>query len=463
MTGSSVTPRPFRHTDAGTAESIWLGASHWDHVPRLDLDALLGDRRRVVVASAHPDDETLGAGVLLAAAHDAGVEVVVVIATAGELSHPDSPTWSPEMLTRIRRTEVTDAVDTLAPGARLVHLDLPDSGLDAHEGRLVAELSALIDADTVLVAPWSHDGHADHDTLGRAAAACAARVGALLLHYPLWLWHWGNPEDLPWDRAVTLAATPQGMARKEQAIGCHRSQVDPLSPLPRDEAVVGPAVLTRARRLVETFLLADAGTVATVAAPPLEPDATVFDDMYAGGDDPWGFGSSFYEARKRDLVLSMLRRPRYASALEVGCADGRLTEHLARRCDVVLALDMSREAVARARDRTPGTCTIVHDAAPRAIRGGPFDLILLSEVGYFMEPTDWLTTLRRCRAQLAPEGELVLAHWQHDTEGIPLDGRLVHASAAAMLDLPRTAHYLDEDVAIDVYGGPASIAAGEGE
>lgn len=462
MTIAAGEPRPFTHTDAGTPEPVWLSAPQWDDVARLDLTALLSGVSRVVVASAHPDDETLGAGILLAAGHDAGSDVTLLLATAGEGSHPTSQTWSPDLLTTVRRAEMAQALDVLAPGARLVDLGLSDSGLDRHEERLVAELAALIDADTVLVAPWSHDGHADHDALGRAAAEAASATGARLLQYPVWLWHWGEPADLPWERAVTLAGTPPLLARKEEALRCHRSQVEPLGPLPGDEAVVGAAVLTRARRLVETYLLPDTDAVQAVARPVAGQDAAPFDAMYDAGDDPWGFADSFYEARKRDLVLSMLRRPRYGHVLEVGCADGALTAHLAQRAAHVTALDVSGEAVARARSRDLPGVTVIHGAAPAAIPLGTFDVIVLSEVGYFMEPADWLGTLRRCRAALAPGGELVLAHWQHDTRDIPLDGRLVHSQAAAMLDLARTATYLDADVAVDVYGGPTSIAAEDG-
>lgn len=462
MTSAVGEPRPFTHTEAGTGESVWLSAAQWDDVARLDLTALLSGVSRVVVASAHPDDETLGAGLLLAACHDAGAQVTLMLATAGEGSHPASRTWTPGLLAEVRREEMDRALEVLAPGARLVDLGLTDSALDAHEERLVDELTELVDAGTVLVAPWSHDGHADHDALGRAAAAVSSATGARLVQYPVWLWNWGEPTDLPWDRAITLGGTPQLLARKETALRCHRSQVEPLGPLPGDEAVVGASVVTRARRLVETYLLPDAGSVRAVARPVAAQDAAPFDAMYDAGDDPWGFADSVYEARKRDLVLSMLRRPQYGRVLEVGCADGALTAHLVERAEHVTALDVSREAVARVRSRALQDCTVIHGAAPKAVPEGPFDLVVLSEVGYFMEPADWTATLRRCRAALAPGGELILVHWQHDTHDIPLDGRLVHSQAAAMLDLPRTATYLDADVAVDVYGGPTSIAAEDG-
>lgn len=461
-----MTAPEFHHTDDGTPEPHWLLAPEWDDVPRLDLAALFDGRRRLVVASAHPDDETLGAALLMTAAHDLGIEVVLVLATAGEASHPDSRTWTQEMLVEARSAEIARAVEILAPGSPLVHLGLPDSGLADDEDRLVAELTRHVDGTTVLVAPWSHDGHADHDALGRAARTCARSTGALLLHYPIWLWHWGTPADLPWSRAMTLSGSPSHLRRKAEALAAHRSQVEPLSPLPGDEPVVGADVTTRAERLIETYFLAAADTdadsdaVREIVAAESAQDATPFDEMYDAGDDPWGFADSFYEARKRDLVLAMLRRERYDSALEIGCADGHLTERLAQRCESVTAIDVSAEALVRARAREIPGATFVRGAAPAAIEG-EHDLVVLSEVGYFMDPADWLATLRRCRRALRPGGEIVLVHWQHDTTDVPLDGRFVHAQAATMLDLERTAHYADADVIVDIYGGPRSIATEE--
>ena len=68
--------------------------------------------------------------------------------------------------------------------------------------------------------------------------------------------------------------------------------------------------------------------------------------------------------------------------------------------------------------------------APADLPPGPFDLVLLSEVGYFLTPLELVATLRRCEAVAGPGGELVLCHWQHPTEHVPLDGVLVHEQAA---------------------------------
>ncbi len=106
----------FSHTDTGTSESEWA-ASGVAALPELPLstDELAG--MTFVVLAAHPDDETLGAGGFLAKLHAAGAAVEVLLCTAGEASHPDSQTTTPEQLAAVRLTEFDTAVSGLAPSA----------------------------------------------------------------------------------------------------------------------------------------------------------------------------------------------------------------------------------------------------------------------------------------------------------------------------------------------------------
>ncbi len=228
--------------------------------------------------------------------------------------------------------------------------------------------------------------------------------------------------------------------------------------------VVGPAMLDRARRLVETLV------DPTQALPRVPSDrlrrrsasrAQQFDRMYDDGDDPWAFDGSFYEERRRALVLALLGCRHYGRALEIGCADGRLTESLLERCDEVVALDTSHRAVTAARARAP-RAVVVQGITPDDLPAGPFDLVLLSEVGYFLTPLELVASLRRCSASLTPGGELVLCHWKHPTERVPLDGALVHEQAARAMALDRRATYRDEDVRIEVWGDGGSLARREG-
>ena len=111
-----VTAPPSATTRAGTPAAAWRRG-------RRDLPALaLPDRSRVVVVGAHPDDETLGAGGLLARRRPAGMRVEVVTATAGRgLATRDSPTHSRRgSWPSVRRGELRRGhARLLAPGAEV--------------------------------------------------------------------------------------------------------------------------------------------------------------------------------------------------------------------------------------------------------------------------------------------------------------------------------------------------------
>ncbi len=464
----STTPAPFAHTDAGAPESAWLGSDHWDGVGVLDLPAVVQRYARVLVLSAHPDDETLGIGGLMADLAHAGATITVLVATDGERSHRMQGAGARAALAARRRREVQRAVRVLAPRARTTHLGLPDGALAHHGDALVEEVRRCTDPDTLVIAPWLADGHTDHDALGRAAADAVSHSGADLVHYPIWLWHWGAPEALPWPDVVASETSRTAAWRKRAALAEFPTQTtawgDAASTGGVAAPVVGPAMLGRARRLVET-LVDPTHALPRLASGRLARRAAAraqqFDRMYDDGDDPWAFEGSFYEERRRALVLALLGCRRYGRALEIGCADGRLTEALLGRCDEVVALDTSHRAVTAARERAP-KAAVRQGMAPADLPSGPFDLVLLSEVGYFLTPLELIATLRRCARSLAPGGELVLCHWQHPTEYVPLDGALVHEQAATALHLEHRAAYLDDDLRIEVWGDGGSLARREG-
>lgn len=456
------TPRRFDPSEPGTGEPTWLTAPQWGSVPSIDLGELVARHPAVLVLSAHPDDETLGVGATIASLAGAGARIEVVVATAGDASHPDTPQWEPDVLATIRRAEVDGAVADLAPGSRVHHLGLPDGRLAQHETEAAAAIAARLTPETFVLAPWCDDGHPDHDALGRLASRLAAEHGATCAHYPIWWWHWAMPRDAPWP--LVHAVEPGGCAlqRKRAALSRFPSQTAPLGPRPCDGPVVTEPVLRRARRVLET-LFVEPGTV-PVRRPRDDADvAAPFDAMLATGDDPWRVRDSFYERRKRALTLAALRQQRYRRVLDVGCSTGVLTRDLAALADAVTAVDASAPALDVARTGAPAWVEWLAGRAQGALPAGPFDLVVFSEVGYFLQPLELVTTLASMRRALAPGGELLLVHWQHPTRDVPLDGRLVHEQAETILaDLPHTGHYLDADLRLDGWGGPESIAALEG-
>ena len=47
-----------------------------------------------------------------------------------------------------------------------------------------------------------------------------------------------------------------------------------------------------------------------------------FDQIYAEDHDPLGYEQRWYEARKRQICLSVLLQPKYQNALQIGCSNG---------------------------------------------------------------------------------------------------------------------------------------------
>ncbi|MBO1754987.1 bifunctional PIG-L family deacetylase/class I SAM-dependent methyltransferase [Allobranchiibius sp. CTAmp26] len=435
----------FHHLDGGHPEGDWLADERWTGLPTLTIEPGRGMRRMVLLA-AHPDDETLGAGGLLHRAARAGVPVEVIVASDGEASHPDSPTYDRVELARLRRDEVAAAVAILAPGVRVRHLGLPDGGLAV---RVAAVAEALHDcvADlgvgAVIVAPWRHDGHTDHDALGAVAARVAEQTGALLLEYPIWLWHWGVRDDVPWSRLRVLPLGEDERKLKRRALATHVSQIAPLSEAPGDEVLLGAGMLAHFDRPFETFV--DSSGLAGVE---------LFERLHSAQVDPWQVRSSDYERRKRELTVGLLPRGRFARAYEPGCSVGELSAALAPLCDRLVCQDLSTTAVREARTRLAAypQVEVREGRVPRDWPEGDFDLIVLSEIGYFLSPTDLDAVLRRARMTLRPGGYVVVCHWAHPIEGWELDGRDVHARAEELLDLPVHARHADEDVLLEVFG-----------
>lgn len=105
---------------AGTPESVWRDAACLSGMPRSSLSQLLQGSPRLVVVAPHPDDEVLGCGGLIAAARAAGVPVLIIALTDGELAYPDEPGWAPHVLGPARRLEARRSRSTSGSVARRV-------------------------------------------------------------------------------------------------------------------------------------------------------------------------------------------------------------------------------------------------------------------------------------------------------------------------------------------------------
>jgi SAM-dependent methyltransferase len=143
-----------------------------------------------------------------------------------------------------------------------------------------------------------------------------------------------------------------------------------------------------------------------------------FDRIYAADPDPWRFTTSRYEREKYAATLAALGARRFGAGFEVGCSIGVLTRLLAPRCDTLLAVDVARTALTAARRRCAGLpgVRIERRQIPGDWPDGAFDLIVLSEVLYFLGTADIACSAKRAAASLRPGGLTLLVNWTGPTD-----------------------------------------------
>jgi LmbE family N-acetylglucosaminyl deacetylase len=201
-------------------------------------------RVRLVVVAPHPDDEVLGSGGLIAAHRRRGWPVIVLAVSDGEAAYGPGDRPLARRLAIRRRAEQRAALAELGVDHRSVHrLGLADSALERHESVITRWLIEHGSRHDVIVAPWEHDWHPDHEACGRASARAASQLGALRLATVFWARHrrWDRGVPTPAREAlVAVSLTDADMRRRRSAMEAHRSQlVGPAGATP----VVEPALL----------------------------------------------------------------------------------------------------------------------------------------------------------------------------------------------------------------------------
>ncbi len=213
--------------------------------------------RRVVIVAPHPDDEVLGAGGLIQTALRERCLVEVIAVTDGEASHPDSLSPAAANLAAIRVQESETALRRLGwKQPTVTRLHFPDGDVAIHSNELFDALAKVVVPDDLCVAPWSRDGHPDHEATAAAAMRASREVGARSLGYLVWAWHWANPEgeDIPWATCRRLDLGRRARARKRWATSAFQSQIRPLGTTTNDAVVLPEDVLRRYWRPYEIYV-----------------------------------------------------------------------------------------------------------------------------------------------------------------------------------------------------------------
>jgi LmbE family N-acetylglucosaminyl deacetylase len=200
----------------------------------------VGRAAALVVVSAHPDDETIGAGRLAHAWARTGGSTHALLLTDGEACF-DHIGQAVADLADVRRREWRLATGILGfrDGRRV---GLPDGRLDRHRIEITEQLKSFLDSvsapQIVLAAPAADDPHPDHEAAGTVTRRVAASGRLPFLEYPVWMPYWTRPETLG-PRVLDLL-TLQTAAEDElafrRACTAYRSQLRSVAP------GVGPVV-----------------------------------------------------------------------------------------------------------------------------------------------------------------------------------------------------------------------------
>ena len=197
----------------------------------------------------------------------------------------------------------------------------------------------------------------------------------------------------------------------------------------------------------------------------MTPNREEFPKLFEKEDAPGGFKPRWYEARKRDLTLASLPRQHYKRGYEPGCANGELAAALAPRCDQLLVSDGVSAALAHARQRLQGFAQVrfLQGWVPDNWPPGKFDLIVFSEIGFYLDTAQLTTLIRQMKTALEADGTLLACHWRHRVAGYALNGDDVHRALAAQLGWPQLSRHEEADFLLEVWSpNPRSVAQLEG-
>ncbi|WP_158515176.1 class I SAM-dependent methyltransferase [Bordetella sp. H567] len=197
-----------------------------------------------------------------------------------------------------------------------------------------------------------------------------------------------------------------------------------------------------------------------------------FESLYQQSPDPWQVRTSWYEQRKRALLVACLPHARYGRVLELGCGNGETTRLLAPRCDTLIAVDESPTAIRLCEQALKQDgLTNVHAYVARLPDEWPLregetcDLVVVSELAYYFAEPHLSRLLERCRAALAPRGEWVMCDYTKDLDGRPQPTPALHTRVDGLTGMTRIIHHEDEHFHLDIWrdagahGGPVPVNA----
>jgi SAM-dependent methyltransferase len=182
-------------------------------------------------------------------------------------------------------------------------------------------------------------------------------------------------------------------------------------------------------------------------------DAADFEARYRAESDPWRYETSDYEREKYLATLAACGPGPFESAVELGGSIGVFSSLLARRCSSLVTLDFSPTAVGFARARLASEKNVrpLIGRIPHDLPRGRFDLVVASEVLYYLNRAELDATVGWVGSALRPGGRMVCVHWRRPGPERPLTAETVHASVGEAPTLIWTTSDSTEDYLLDSF------------
>jgi alkylation response protein AidB-like acyl-CoA dehydrogenase/SAM-dependent methyltransferase len=286
-----------------------------------------------------------------------------------------------------------------------------------------------------------------------------------------WLKHAGAALSLPVDAEATRLQAADahqiaGECRIAVATAARRVSAAAAG-VGGSRALVGGGPLDRARRDLDLFLLQHrleprlvelgSRTLVDAGRPPADLDpAARFERLYEESPDPWGYDTSVYERDKHQATAAALPQRPIGRALDVGCSNGALTVLIADRSEQVTAVDFSSRAILLADRRgLPANVELVQARFPDEIPAGDWDLVVCSEILYYLTPGALLRAVRWFRSRLENGSTVVVVSWRGHGSDQPMRGDDVHDLLADELRSWHTRDARQPNYRLDRFNDPA--------
>lgn len=177
-----------------------------------------------------------------------------------------------------------------------------------------------------------------------------------------------------------------------------------------------------------------------------------FERRYRANPDPWAYEQSDYEREKYAATLRACGDGPFANALELGGSIGVFSALLARRCRALTTIDLAPTAVRIATQRLADQphVQLVLGRIPDDIPPATHDLVVASEILYYLEASQLALTLDTLRQRMATGSRLVAVHWRPPGPERPFTTAAVHARLREQPWLTTTRSESTADYLLDV-------------